>query len=75
MHGQRGGTVVLKGTATPCQLTGCRGLRSTLGTVGRSFVFGVMADSKRYAFLEYAWKAVWERVMEVWNGNRMKNTN
>jgi len=47
MHGQRGGTVVLKGTATPCQIISCRSLRCTLSMVGRSFVFGVMADSVR----------------------------
>ena len=40
------GTVVLKGTATPCQLAGCFGLKCSLSTVGRGFVFGVKVDSK-----------------------------
>jgi len=49
MHGQRGGTVVLIGTVWSCQIAGCYGLGCSLGTIGRGFVFGVMADSKRYA--------------------------
>jgi len=49
MHGQRGGTVVLIGMVWLCQIGGCYGLGCLLGTVGRGFVFGVMADSKIYA--------------------------
>jgi len=49
MHGQRGGTVVLTGTVWSCQIDGYYGLGCSLGTVETGFVFGVMADSKRYA--------------------------
>jgi len=42
---------MLKGTATPCQLAGCLGVKCSLGTVGRGFVFGVKADSKRIVLI------------------------
>jgi len=44
------GTVVLKDMATSCELAGCLGLKCSLGTVGRGFVFGVKLDSKWIVF-------------------------
>jgi len=76
-QGQRGGKVVLSGTVWPCQLAGCYG-QSLLTRHGwdRLCVWGESWFNGDGLGLDYVWKGMWERLMEVWNGKRMmKNTN